>query len=84
MTDSLAHRVADRQVEMYVKDVARDAAQLAETAANYAAGVKSGGPYSGGANRLVQQAAQLAQLASRIDGMREIASLLPGPDKGDR
>lgn len=76
MTD-LSRRTADSQISMAVADLARDAERLADAARQYADGLAHGGLAGGGASRIAQDAANLSRQAARLDGMRDIAGLLP-------
>jgi hypothetical protein len=80
MSDNLARRMADNQTRMATEQLARDASRFAEAASQYAAAVIRGGPYSGGAYQLAQQTADLLRQAARLDGMTDIAGLLPSTD----
>lgn len=82
MTDPLTRRITDNQIRIASDELARDAARLAATATQYAAGTKTGSHTdSGTAWRLAQDATALARLAARIDGMRTIADLHQDEDK---
>lgn len=76
MPDALARRMADNQVSMHAAQLARDAERLAVAARQYADGVKDGGQQTG-AYQLAQAALDLLQQAARLDGMRDIAALVP-------
>lgn len=84
MADDLARRMADNQIHMATEQLARDASRLAETARQYAADLIRGGPYGGGASRIAQDGADLARQAARLDGMRDIAGLIPGTEAAQR
>lgn len=85
MTDRIAAQFAARQVEAELATLRSDAARVAEDARLYAERVKSGGPAPGDANRLVQGAIQLAQLAARVGGIREtVAYLAPTTEETPR
>jgi transcriptional regulator with XRE-family HTH domain len=76
--DSLARRMADNQIRMATDDLIRDSDRLADDARRYADSLKSDGVAdSGTASRLAQDAADLARRASRLDGMCDIAGLIP-------
>lgn len=77
MSDNLPRRIGDNQISRAASDLARDADRLATDAGWYAASVAAGGPASGGAHRLAQGIADLLRQAARLDGMRDIAALLP-------
>ena len=81
MTDDLARRMADSQTRMAVESLRRDARRLAAAATRLVDQAATGGPVSGDASRIAQEALQLAQLAARLDGMRDIAGLLPEEGK---
>jgi transcriptional regulator with XRE-family HTH domain len=77
-TDALARRMADNQIRMTVNDLTRDAERLAMAARVYADEMAEGkATNSGSARRLAQEAAELARRAERLDGMRDIAGLIP-------
>lgn len=77
--DGLARRMADNQIRMNVNDLTRDAERLAVAARLYADELAGGtATNSGSARRLAQEAAELARRAERLDGMRDIAGLIPG------
>jgi hypothetical protein len=77
VTDNLARRMADNQIGMAADSLARDADRLAATARQYATDLRGNGGRSGGAYQLAQQTADLLRQAARLDGMRDIAALLP-------
>lgn len=76
MTDRIAVQFAARQVEAELATLRSDAARVAEDARLYAARADRGEPAPGDANRLVQGAIQLAQLAARVSGIQETVSYL--------
>jgi hypothetical protein len=80
VTDDLARRMADSQTRMAVESLRRDARRLAAAVARLVDQAATGGPVSGDASRIAQEAMQLAQLAARIDGMRDIAGLIAKED----
>ena len=76
MPDALARRMADNQVSMYAASLARDAERFAMQARHFAHAGKDGGQQTG-AFQLAQAALDLLRQASRLDGMRDIAALVP-------
>lgn len=80
MSDDLARKIADQQLEMQVDALARDAKRLAEAAARIVDDIGRGVPVSGTARRLAQDASELAYAAARLDGMRDIAGLIAKED----
>lgn len=81
MPDSLARRLADNQVNSHAAMLAQDAERLAATTAQYAASLNAGPVIAGAAWRIAQDALALAQLAARLDGMRDIAGLVPDSEE---
>jgi hypothetical protein len=77
VTDNLARRMADNQIGMAADSLARDADRLAASARQYANALRTGEARSGGAYQLAQGVADLLRQAARLDGMRDIAALLP-------
>lgn len=77
MSDALARRMADNQVAAHAASLARDAERLAVSARQYADDLKDGKPAQGGAYQLTVAVADLLRQASRLDGMRDIAALVP-------
>jgi D-serine deaminase-like pyridoxal phosphate-dependent protein len=64
------------QLRMAEEDLKRDAARLAQDAQRYADALLANQPPTpGAARRLAEEAANLARLEARIDGMRSIADL---------
>lgn len=76
MADQLAAKFAARQIDVEHRTLKRDADRLAAAATAYAATVAAGDPAPGEANRLVQEAIQLAQQAARLGGIRETVAYL--------
>lgn len=77
MSDDLSRRMTDQQLAMARTDLTRTARQFADTATQYADSVHADRGVSDGARRLVQEAADLLQAAARLDGMRDLAALVP-------
>jgi hypothetical protein len=81
MPDNLARRMADSQIHSATASLARDAERLAATVRRYVDDLARGGDHaSGGAYQIAQAAADLLRQASRLDGMRDIADLIPETD----
>lgn len=78
MTDNLARRMADNQVIGARDRVATDADRLAVLVAQFAADIRAD-DNAGGAWQIAQAAADLLRQAARLDGMRDITSLLLDP-----
>ncbi|WP_329131636.1 hypothetical protein OG552_10735 [Streptomyces sp. NBC_01476] len=76
MTDSLARQIVDRDIADKIDSLATDADRLAAAATDLARSLRTGG-HAGGAFQLAQRATLLLQQAATLDGMREIAKLLP-------
>lgn len=74
MADDLTRRFIDRQLQLTIDELKRDAERLASAARQYADDLAVG--RHGSAHRIAQDAAALALTERRLAGMREIASLL--------
>lgn len=75
--DDLARRMTDNQIAMHADSLARDADRLAASARQYADDLKGGKDAQGGAYQLAIAVADLLRQAARLDGMRDIAGLVP-------
>lgn len=80
MTDDLTRRMADHLLAAALADLARDARRLADAATHYADSVPTAALHGDAARRLVHDAANLLVAAARLDGMRTIDPLVPGPE----
>ena len=76
MTDDLARRHINRRINAEAAQIATAADRLAETATRLAADARAG-HHLGEAWPLAAAATSLLQQAARLDGMREVAALLP-------
>lgn len=81
MTDKLAAGFAGRQIETQMGTLRLDAERFADDARQYADAIARGtNPHAGEANRLLQSMVQIAQAASRTQGIRETVSYLAPAD----
>ena len=78
MSADLARRMADNQIATALRDLARDAQRLAESAAIYAHDAPTAALHGDGARRLVNDATNLLLQAARLDGMRQHDAFVPG------
>lgn len=78
MTDPLVQRMTAKEIESAAERLALHAERLAESARLYAAELTAGGGHArGDASRLCQEAGEVLKQAAYLDGMRNIAQLIP-------
>ncbi|HZP49648.1 hypothetical protein [Actinocrinis sp.] len=76
MTDAIALRIARNNIDHGREQLAAEAQHLADAATRFAASIIKGGPYTGDASRLAQEATQAAATAARLDALIETIAYL--------